>query len=264
MIDTKFFRNAKSYAAQKGLVLPGAIVLMAALATGLLAQTNTPPAGAFNAQPSVGAPSNAIIGSPMTGFPASAPARAIVGTPLTGFPAGRPARAIVGTPLTGFPAGAPARAIVGTPLTGFPAGTPARAIVGAPMTGFSAGAPVRAIVGTPMTGFSAGAPARAIVGTAMTGLPAGVPLRVRLWEHHSPIFLQYPRLEGITRSSVASLTKPANSKAVLVKPITTNNPRRTLLSRANHPAPRTIHPVPRTLKLVPSTNNDALTDGNHL
>ena len=113
MNSTKPFLKAKLCPAQLGLILLAVFVLMAALATGLPAQTNAPPAGPVNAQPLVGAPSNAIIGLPATGLPAGTPSNAIIRLPATGLPVGAPAAAAVGRPSTNSAGASPARAATG-------------------------------------------------------------------------------------------------------------------------------------------------------
>ena len=112
MIGTKSFRNAKSHAAEHGLVLLGVIFFVAVSAPGLLAQTNALPAGAVNAQPPAGEPSTHITGSPGFGLPGGAPSSAIIGSPKTGLPAGVPFSAIMGSPTTWRPVRSPAGAMV--------------------------------------------------------------------------------------------------------------------------------------------------------
>jgi hypothetical protein len=126
MIGTKSFRNAKSHAAEHGLVLLGVIFFVAVSAPGLLAQTNALPAGAVNAQPPAGEPSTHITGSPGFGLPGGAPSSAIIGSPKTGLPAGVPFSAIMGSPTTWRPVRSPAGAMVGTPFTDLPGGAGSR------------------------------------------------------------------------------------------------------------------------------------------
>ena len=213
MNSTKPFLKAKLCPAQLGLILLAVFVLMAALATGLPAQTNAPPAGPVNAQPLVGAPSNAIIGLPATGLPAGTPSNAIIRLPATGLPVGAPSNAIIGLPATGLPVGAPSSAIIRSPATGLPGGAPSSAIIGLPAAGLPGGAPAAAAVGRPSTNSAGASPARAATGI-----------------------------------SSASLKRITNSKGASGTLLTTNIPPRRLMPSTNKPALSTNRAVSANLR----------------
>jgi len=230
MNSTKPFLKAKLCPAQLGLILLAVFVLMAALATGLPAQTNAPPAGPVNAQPLVGAPSNAIIGLPATGLPAGTPSNAIIRLPATGLPVGAPSNAIIGLPATGLPVGAPSSAIIRSPATGLPGGAPSSAIIGSPATGLPGGAPSSAIIGLPAAGLPGGAPAAAAVGRPSTNSAGASPAR------------------AATGISSASLKRITNSKGASGTLLTTNIPPRRLMPSTNKPALSTNRAVSANLR----------------
>ena len=116
------FRNAKSDAARLGLFLLGALVLMAAPAAGLLAQTNAPSAGAVQAQPAAAvATSNAVTPPPAIALPGGVPGSGLIGSPRNGLPGGAPSSAIIGSPANGFPGGAFSSVKIGSSTTWRPA-----------------------------------------------------------------------------------------------------------------------------------------------
>ncbi|MGD1084327.1 MAG: hypothetical protein ABSA47_06175 [Verrucomicrobiota bacterium] len=215
MNSTKFCFTAGSWPVQKGLVLLGAIGLTAATDPRLLAQ----PASA-------GAPSSAIIGSPMGGLPGGAPGGAIVGTPPTNLPGGRPSGAIVGSagaslagrtnskaaPKDPPSTNHPARRTNSWTYSDPPGASPPRGVTGAPTS---------AIIGSPPRGVI-GSPPRAIVG-----------------------------------SPGASAGQSTTSKAVAASPKTNNAPRRAV-------APQTNNPARQTNDAAPPANSGVYTNWYHL